>query len=131
MNQDWVEIFPEPLPVSRAIEFVSDSRAGGIDVFLGTTRAETAKDGRELIRLDYEAYREMALKQMRDLAARARQRWPIVKLALLHRTGAVRLAEPSVLIAVSCPHRGDAFDACRLLIDALKSEVAIWKKEIW
>jgi molybdopterin synthase catalytic subunit len=110
---------------------VTTSDAGGIDVFLGTTRAETSADGRALVALDYVAYREMALKQMQDLARRARDKWPILRLALVHRVGRVELGEPSVIIAVACPHRGESFDACRFLIDTLKSEVAIWKKEVW
>jgi len=114
-----------------ALRFVTDPCAGGIDVFLGTTRSEESADGRDLIALDYEAYGEMALKQMRDLASRARERWPVSKLAILHRTGRVAVAEPSVIIAVSTPHRADAFAACKFLIDSLKAEVAIWKKEIW
>jgi molybdopterin synthase catalytic subunit len=73
----------------------------------------------------------MALSQMHELARLAREKWPVVRLAILHRTGRVPLAHPSVVIAVACPHRGEAFDACRWLIDTLKSEVAIWKKEIW
>jgi molybdopterin synthase catalytic subunit len=73
----------------------------------------------------------MAMKQMEDLARRARAKYPIMKLALLHRVGRVEIAQPSVIIAVSCPHRGEAFDACRFLIDALKAEVAIWKKEVF
>ena len=85
----------------------------------------------ELTSLDYEAYPEMASRQLEDLAARARARWPILRLALLHRTGRVALGEPSVLIAVSTPHRSEAFDACRWLIDTLKAEAAIWKKEVW
>lgn len=128
---DHINILDEPLSTAAAIEFVTSEEAGGIGVFLGTTRAETNADGRELIALDYEAYREMALKQMHDLARRARERWPIIKLALLHRIGRVGLGEPSVIIAVSCPHRGESFDACRFLIDTLKAEVAIWKKEVW
>lgn len=131
MNNDWIEILAAALPVQRAIEFVADSGAGGIAIFLGTTRNETRADGRVLLALDYEAYGEMAIEQMRDLARRAREKWPIIKLALLHRTGRVALAEPSVVIAVSTPHRGEAFDACQWLIDTLKSEVTIWKKEIW
>jgi len=110
---------------------VTDGRAGGIAVFLGTTRAEARPDGVELTALDYEAYPEMASRQLEDLAARARARWPILRLALLHRTGRVALGEPSVLIAVSTPHRSEAFDACRWLIDTLKAEAAIWKKEVW
>jgi molybdopterin synthase catalytic subunit len=73
----------------------------------------------------------MALKQMHDLAADARRRWPVVKLCLLHRVGRVGLGEPSVVIAVSTPHRGEAFDACRWLIDTLKKNVAIWKQDLW
>jgi molybdopterin synthase catalytic subunit len=73
----------------------------------------------------------MAIEQLKKLAAAARTRWPIVKLALLHRVGKVALAEPSVVIAVSTPHRADAFEACRFLIDELKKDVAIWKKEVW
>lgn len=131
MKTDWIDILDHPLPIDDAIRFVHDPAAGGIDVFLGTTRAETNPDAKPLVALDYEAYSEMAMKQLADLARRAREQWPIVKLALLHRTGRVALAEPSVLIAVSTPHRTDAFEACRWLIDTLKAEVAIWKKEVW
>jgi molybdopterin synthase catalytic subunit len=94
-------------------EFVRGPSAGGVAVFLGCTRTERAADGRDLVALDYEAYESMALKQLHDLAAQARQRWPIEQVVILHRTGRVALGEPSVLIAVSTPHRGDAFDACR------------------
>jgi len=128
---DQIQLTPQPLDAAAAVAFVTDGRAGGIDVFLGTTRAETASDGRELIALDYEAYEQMAGEQLRDLARRAREQWPIVKLALLHRTGRVAIGQPSVLIAVSTPHRGDAFAACRWLIDTLKKDAAIWKKEAW
>jgi molybdopterin synthase catalytic subunit len=130
---DWCEILAGPIGTGRAIEFVSHPEAGGIAVFLGTTRAEArAKDGTPLHALDYEAYEEMALNQLHELAVRARAKWPmILRIALLHRTGRVALAEPSVCIAVGAPHRGEAFDACRWLIDTLKAEVAIWKKEVW
>jgi molybdopterin synthase catalytic subunit len=128
---DWIALMHTPLMVSAAAAFVTDAAAGGIDVFLGTTRAETSPDGRTLVALDYEAYADMALRQLRDLASRARLQWPITKLALLHRTGRVPVGEESVIIAVSTPHRADAFTACRWLIDSLKVDVAIWKKEIW
>src|SRR5688572_15699879 len=131
MSKDWIEIIATPLDANCAIEFVRAPDAGGIDVFLGTTRCETASGGRELVALDYEAYHEMAIAQMHELARRARETFPIVKLAVLHRVGRVALAEPSVVIAVSCPHRGQAFDACRFLIDELKKQVTIWKKEVW
>ena len=130
---DWCELSSSPLEGGRAIAFASGAEAGGVAVFLGTTRAEDrGGDGQPLVALDYEAYGEMALKQLRELAGRARQRWPmILKMALLHRTGRVGLGEPSVVIAVSTPHRGEAFAACQWLIDTLKAEVAIWKKEVW
>jgi molybdopterin synthase catalytic subunit len=130
-HEDWISLLPEPLDAAAAVAFVTDGQAGGIDVFLGTTRAETSSDGRALIALDYEAYEQMAVEQLRELARRARERWPIVRLAILHRTGRVAVAEPSVIIAVSTPHRAESFTACRWLIDTLKQEVAIWKKEVW
>jgi molybdopterin synthase catalytic subunit len=100
-------------------------------VFLGTTRAETAPDGRQLLALDYDAYPEMAVAQLHRLVAAARGRWPVTKAAVLHRLGRVAVGEPSVIIAVSTPHRADAFEACRFLIDQLKVDVPIWKQEIW
>lgn len=120
-----------PLRTAAAVDFVTDAAAGGIAVFLGTTRAENHAEGGELVALDYEAYPEMALSQMRDLATQARQRWPLARLALVHRVGRVAVGEPSVLVAVSAPHRAEAFAACRWLIDTLKAQIPIWKKEIW
>jgi molybdopterin synthase catalytic subunit len=130
-NGDWVELTREPIDSARAWQHVTDAAAGGVAIFAGLSRAEIASDGRQLVALDYEAYEEMALGQMRDLARRAREQWPIVRLVIFHRTGRVPLAQPSVVIAVACPHRAGAFDACRWIIDTLKAEVAIWKKEIW
>jgi molybdopterin synthase catalytic subunit len=121
----------EPLDVAADVAAVADPHAGGIAVFLGTTRAEDAAGGRRLVALDYEAYPEMAGAQLLDLAERARRRWPVTRLVLRHRVGRVPLAEPSVLVAVATPHRAEAFEACRWLIDTLKSEAAIWKKEVW
>src|SRR5450432_2537693 len=122
---DMITLTPDPLPFASAIGYVSDPSAGGIAVFLGTTRAETDSTGRTLIALDYEAYAEMAQSQLDALARRARERWPIIRITLLHRTGRVAIGEPSVLIAVSTPHRAEAFEACKWLIDTLKAEVAI------
>ena len=130
-DRDWIEITADSLESAAAVAFVSDGAAGGIAVFAGTTRAERSSEGRDLVALDYEAYEEMALKQMRELAQAARQRWPVVKLAILHRVGRVEITRPSVVIAVSTPHRSDAFACCRFLIDELKKSVAIWKKEVW
>jgi molybdopterin synthase catalytic subunit len=128
---DQVGLTAEPLEISSVLAQVTDPSAGGIAIFLGTTRAEINASGQPLLALDYDAYPEMARQQLADLARRARDRWVISRLAILHRTGPVAVGEPSVLIAVSTPHRAEAFEACKWLIDTLKSEVAIWKKEIW
>lgn len=128
---DWIELSADALDVARAVAFVQVPAAGGIDLFLGTTRAEAHADGRPLLALDYEAYPAMALKRLGELAAEARRRWPVCRLVVLHRTGRVPVAEPSVAIAVSTPHRAASFEACRFLIDALKVDVPIWKQEVW
>lgn len=129
--RDWVKLTLDPLDVAAAAAFVAAPAAGGIDIFLGTTRAETDASGRELEALDYEAYGEMAVGQMLDLARRVRDKWPVVKCVLHHRVGRVGIGEPSVVIAVSTPHRAESFEACRWLIDALKKDVTVWKKEVW
>ena len=128
---DWIALSAHPLDAQAAVTFTTHPSAGGIAVFLGTTRMEQTPDGRQLIALDYQAYPEMADAQMKDLARRCRERWLVLKLCLLHRTGTVAVGEPSVVIAVSTPHRAEAFEACHWLIDALKADVAVWKKEVW
>ena len=129
--KDWIGLSVEALSTAGCAAFVADPAAGGIDIFLGTTRAELNAAGKALAALEYEAYSEMAVAQMTDLAARARLCWPILKLVLLHRVGRVKVGEASVIIAVATPHRGEAFEACRWLIDTLKAEVPVWKKEVW
>src|SRR5687767_5135230 len=108
---DWIQLHEEPIDVGPVVAFVTAAGAGGIDVFIGTTRQETSDAGRRLVALDYEAYGTMALKQMRDLATRVRAQWPIVRLAILHRVGRVGVGGASVTIAVSAPHRAQAFEA--------------------
>ena len=132
-----VRLMREPLDSAAAVAWVSCPEAGGIALFLGTTRAENApaQTGPEkvgpLMALDYHAYDEMAVSQIQKLVAEAQTRWPICRVAIWHRLGEVRVGEPSVAIAVSTPHRGEAFDACEFLIDELKKLVPIWKKEIY
>jgi molybdopterin synthase catalytic subunit len=130
-NKRRIEISPNAVTADDAVVFVTDPAAGGIDVFLGTTRAETRADGVPLLALDYQAYQEMALAQLNRIADEVEARWPVVKLAVLHRTGRVAVGQPSVVIAVSTPHRADSFQACRAMIDRLKEVVAIWKQEVW
>jgi len=126
-----VELRSSPLDVAAAVAAVGDAGGGAIAMFLGTTRPETREDGRKLMGLEYEAYCAMAEAQMHRLAEEARGRWPICKLVILHRIGRVNVGQPSVLIAVSTPHRTQGFEACRFLIDQLKAQATIWKKEVW
>jgi molybdopterin synthase catalytic subunit len=129
--KDWIAILAEPLPAAAVIEFVTDPDAGGIALFSGTTRAEKSPSQQDLLALDYEAYMDMAVPQLQTLAQAARSQWTILKVAILHRIGRVPVGQPSVIIAVSTPHRAEAFAASRFIIDALKADIAIWKKEIW
>jgi len=128
---DWVGLMSDELDVGWAARRVTDPRAGGINLFLGTTRRQTNPEGQSLTALDYHAYPDMALARMQSLLAGARQQWPVVRSVLLHRVGRVSPGESSVLIAVACPHRAEAFAACRWLIDTLKVDVPIWKQERW
>ena len=126
---DWIQLQRGPLDVGAADAFLRTPAAGGIALFTGTTRQWT--DGRETAELEYEAYEAMALKEMRRLAETARAKWPVEKIALLHRLGVVPLAEASVICGAATPHRAAAFAACRFLIDALKEHVPIWKCEVY
>lgn len=128
---DWVGLFADELDTRWAVRQVADPCAGGIDLFLGTTRRQTSDRGQALISLDYEAYCDMALSQMQNLLMRARRQWPITRCVLLHRVGRVEVGDSSVLIGVASPHRAEAFAACRWLIDTLKVDVPIWKQERW
>jgi molybdopterin synthase catalytic subunit len=122
-----VEITQSRIDVQRIIGFVSTPESGGIDVFIGTTRNHSA--GRGVLSLSYEAYEPMAMKIMTLLEQEAMARWPLHRVAIVHRLGTVDLTEASVVIAVSAAHRDEAFEACRFLIDRLKKDVPIWKKE--
>jgi molybdopterin synthase catalytic subunit len=124
-----IEITEAPIDHAALTEQVRSNSAGAVCTFLGTVREMTGD--RRTASLDYEAYPEMALKKMAELEAEARFRWPVIGLAIVHRVGHLDLGEVSVVVAVSCPHRNQAFDACRWLIDTLKEVVPIWKKEVW
>lgn len=124
-----IDIVESTIDHFTLVERVRSRAAGAVCSFLGTAREFTGE--RRTKSLEYEAYRAMALKKMAEIDAEARRRWPIVESAIVHRVGVVELGEISVLIAVSCPHRAQAFEACRYLIDALKECVPIWKKETW
>ena len=122
-----VEILDEPLPVAEVLSEIRSGPDGAVCTFEGIVRNHTRN--RETLYLDYEAYRDMALAQLQQLAAEALTRFAIRDVALLHRLGRLEIGETSVLIVVASAHRGAAFDACRWLIDTLKKQVPIWKKE--
>ena len=124
-----IEITAEPIDHAAVTERVRSPLAGAVCTFLGTAREITGD--RRTVALAYEAYPEMARKKLAELEDEARRRWPVIELALVHRVGDLELGEVSVVVAVSCPHRQESFEACRWLIDTLKQVVPIWKKEVW
>src|ERR1041384_3078606 len=117
------------LELQPLIDFVTDPEAGAIATFIGTTRNNN--EGRKVIALDYEAYPEMAEKELARVGEEAKNRWPICRMAIVHRLGPVQITEPSVIIAVSSAHREGAFAACRFAIEEIKRIVPIWKKEVY
>jgi len=122
-----IEILDHTLPIAEVMAEIKAGPDGAVCTFDGIVRDNTR--GRRTLYLDYEAYREMALEQMRGLATEAQQKFPVRDIALLHRLGRIEVGESSVLIVVASAHRGAAFDACRWIIDTLKRQVPIWKKE--
>jgi molybdopterin synthase catalytic subunit len=130
-GDDWVALSSHPLPVAEAAAWVVRADCGATVAFTGTAR-DHAEGRPEVHRLEYEAYEEQAVPRLRLLADEARVRWPAVgRIALLHRTGEVELGEAAVVVAVSAPHRAEAFEAARWAIDELKRTVPIWKREAW
>jgi molybdopterin synthase catalytic subunit len=124
-----IQLTTSPIDTAAMLDAVRHPEAGAIVMFLGTTRELTA--GRTTVALDYEAYHEMAERHLADLESQARRRWPVLECNIVHRLGRVPPAEASVAIAVSTPHRADAFAAGQWLIDSLKQDVPIWKREQW
>ena len=124
-----IKLTDDSIDVQKVLALVQKPEAGAVVLFLGTSRQFTR--GRETAQLKYEAYRNMALRELERLEAEARSRWRLVECAIVHRLGLVPLAEASVAIAVSSPHRNDAFEAGRWLIDTLKETAPIWKQEHW
>ena len=119
----------EPLSLDAVVAEVAGERAGAIATFTGTTRIESR--GRTVRWLDYEAYAEMAEDVMAGIAAQLEERYDLCAVAIHHRVGRVGIGEPSVVIAVSAPHRADALAACKDAIDVLKESVPVWKKEVY
>ncbi len=124
-----VRLTHEPIDYPSLAEQVRRSHCGGIVLFLGTVRDLTGE--RVTAALDYEAYAGMAENKMAEIEADTRRRWPVGEMAMVHRLGHLEVGDVAVGVAVSCPHRAEAFEACRHAIDRLKELVPIWKKENW
>src|SRR5215510_2659692 len=124
-----IQLTRDPIDYHRLTEQVRRRDCGAVVTFLGTVRDLTGE--KVTVALDYEAYPGMAEKKLAEIEADTRGRWPVGEIALVHRLGHLEIGEVSVAVAVSCPHRGQAFEACRHAIDRLKELVPIWKKENW
>jgi molybdopterin synthase catalytic subunit len=124
-----IELSDKSIDVAAVLDRVHSSAAGAVVLFLGTTREMTA--GRRTRSLEYECYPEMARTKLQELEAESRRRWPVTECAIVHRLGHLELGEASVAVAVSTPHREDAFAAAKWLIDTIKEDVPIWKCENW
>lgn len=119
-----------PLSLDEAYRLADDSANGAIVVMSGMVRDNT--DGQPVVALEYQAYEPMAIEVFRQIAAQIRKDWPdVTHVVIHHRTGKLTVGEISVLVAVGCPHRSEAFAACKYAIDTLKHNAPIWKKEHW
>ena len=124
-----VRLQAEPLDLPALLAFVQAPTLGGVAVFLGTVRDHHA--GRPVVRLEYEAYPEMAEAEMRSIAEEARTRFGVARIAVAHRTGRLEIGETSVAVVVGSEHRKEALEACRYVIDTLKRTAPIWKREVY
>jgi molybdopterin synthase catalytic subunit len=124
-----IQLLHTPLQVEKCLKRVQHPAAGGIDIFVGTVRDQTR--GKKVVRLEFESYEPMAISEMKKIAERATEKWPIQNIAIHHRVGTLEIGEIAVIIAVSTPHRKASFEACQFAIDTLKETVPIWKKEIF
>ncbi len=124
-----VHITKETLRVANCYEHVSHVSAGGHAMFIGTVRNQTK--GNEVLKLEFEAYTPMAIKELEKIAQTVIEKWDAIKVSIHHRVGTLRVGDIAVIISVSTPHRAASFEACQYAIDTLKETVPIWKKEIF
>jgi len=121
------KVTAEPIDPSEVLGAVRDDSAGGTVLFLGTIRSRS--EGKAVEGLEYEVYKAMAEKRMAELEAAVLKRWPVKKIAMVHRYGRLEIGEVSVAVAVASEHRAEAFEACRFAIDTIKRTLPLWKKE--
>lgn len=119
----------KPLDPTAFTEAVKSTTSGAVITFLGTTREETA--GKKVLYLEYEAYNPMAEEKLQEICDEIRQKWNINEIAIGHRVGKLEIGEISLVVALSSPHRNEAFESCIYLVDRLKETVPIWKKEVF
>jgi|SRR5699024_5566805 len=124
-----LKILDTALSASEALAKMNHPACGGIDIFIGMVRAQTEKQ--EVVRLEYEAYYGMAIKEMEKIAQEVKAKWSVEDILIHHRVGILSVGEIAVIIAVNAPHRKAAFEACQYAIDTLKQTVPIWKKEVF
>ena len=128
IEEPLIQLTREPLDRDALVRAVSHPSVGSIVTFEGVVR-DNAR-GKQVRYLEYDVYEEMAVEQIRTIIAEIQQRWGIEHIAVAHRFGRLEVGEASVIIVVASPHRGEAFEACRYIIDTLKRRVPIWKKEV-
>ena len=130
-GDEWLGLTESPLPIGAAYDWAVRPDCGAVVLFSGTTRDHA--DGRDgVTSLTYEAYEEQVTEKFAEIVAELRLRWPTAgRVVMLHRVGTLALGESSVVVAVSAPHRPEAFEAARFGIDALKASAPIWKHETW
>ena len=129
MRGSMFKMVDEPIDATQLGELVRSDADGAVCVFLGVARKFSR--GREVVHLEYEAYPEMAEKKMAEIGEEIKEKFGVERVAILHRTGVLKIGEASVGIAIATPHRGESFEACQYAINRLKEIVPIWKKEVW
>lgn len=132
LNQPFrimIKITEKPIDVQKVIDTASSLGAGAVNVFIGTVRNNA--NGKNVVWLEYEAYETMAVNEIRKIIDDASHRWPLLGWAVSHRIGTLKPGEVSVVVAVSSPHRRESFEACQYIIDTLKANAPIWKKEVF
>lgn len=124
-----IQIKDTDLDQNECLQVVEDGAAGGTVVFVGTVRNQTK--GKKVVKLEFEAFEPMAIKEMRKIAEEITDKWKALHVSIHHRIGSLDIKGVAVIIAVATPHRKAAFEACQYAIDTLKETVPIWKKEIF
>lgn len=127
MSAPRCRITSEPIDSAALLDQCVGDADGAAILFVGTVRNHN--DGREVGHLDYQSYPEMAVKVLEDIVSEAEERWDVGEMSVVHRIGRLEIGEASVAIVVASPHRGDAYDASRYIIEELKKRVPIWKRE--